>query len=320
VPPSFTSSLAPVPDGVPTGPPADQAHGLTALARLVAAGARGEGCTDAFYPGVRYARYSAPSTFQKNHVSGPVLTVVAQGHKVARWGAAGELAFDPSHYLVITGEGAFEGRILDATPERPYLGVSVQLPSDLVAKVLLALADSGADAATETLPAFTAPLDPAIAETMLRFLRAVEDPIERRIMAPLVLEELVFRLLRSDAAAVVRSAVGQAPDAVQIQKAMQFMRGNATRPLTVGAVARHVGMSPSHFAHRFRAVARVSPMRYLKQLRMDRARALMLGDGVRVSEAAIRVGYESASHFTRDFKQTFGVAPAAYGRQFRRPG
>ena len=69
-------------------------------------------------------------------------------------------------------------------------------------------------------------------------------------------------------------------------------------------------MSPSHFAHRFRAVARVSPMRYLRDVRLDAARTRLLGNGVRVSEVAIEVGFESPAHFTREFKRRFGVSPS----------
>jgi AraC-like DNA-binding protein len=78
-------------------------------------------------------------------------------------------------------------------------------------------------------------------------------------------------------------------------------------------------MSPSHFAHRFRALARVSPMRYLKQVRLTEARALMLAGHAGVAEAAARVGYESASHFARDFKSSFGAPPARYVRALRGP-
>jgi len=95
------------------------------------------------------------------------------------------------------------------------------------------------------------------------------------------------------------------------------MRANAARALSVDDVARHVAMSASHFAHRFRAVARVSPMRYLKHVRMNDARELMITTGARVAEAASRVGYESPSHFTRDFRSHFGAAPAEYVRRFR---
>ena len=292
------------------------------LAGLIAAGARHEGCTDVLQPGVRYSRYSMPSTFLKTEVPGPLLIVIAQGRKVVRWGKD-ELDFDPGRYLVITGEGAFAGRVLDATPAKPYLAVAITIPSELVAKTLFALADASQPPSDEEapaeMPAFVAPLDPVIKGGVLRLLKAVLDPIERQIVAPLVLEELVYRLLRGEAAALVRSAVGHSQDAGQIHKAMRFMRANATAALSVEAVARHVAMSPSHFAHRFRAVARVSPMRFLKQLRMDRGRALMIAQGARVGEAAAQIGYASVSHFSRDFKQTFGTTPAEYVRRYRRP-
>jgi AraC-like DNA-binding protein len=89
------------------------------------------------------------------------------------------------------------------------------------------------------------------------------------------------------------------------------------RPLTVLAVARQVGMSASHFAHRFREIARISPMRYLRQMRLDHARTLLLSEQARPSEAAARTGFESASHFTREFKRLFGAPPADYVRRVR---
>jgi len=94
-------------------PAAEARPDIGELARLIAAGARVEGCTDAFFPGVRYARYSSASNFNKGHAPGPVLTLIAQGRKVVRCGA-GELNFDPSHYLVITADGSFEGFLLES--------------------------------------------------------------------------------------------------------------------------------------------------------------------------------------------------------------
>jgi AraC-like DNA-binding protein len=286
------------------------------LVELVAGFAKREGCTDALFPGLRFFRCTMRSTFEKTQAPGPVLTVVAQGRKTVRWEGQ-ELVYDPSRYFVLTGEGTFAGCVTEASAGRPYLAVCLSIPPDLIAKTLLALADGTPAAAEPGFPAYTAPLDSGMRDAVIRFLLAIDDPVERQVLAPLALEEIVFRLLRSDAAAAVRAAVGQSNDAAQIKKAMSFMRARATAPISVEDVARHVAMSPSHFAHRFRAVARVSPMRYLKQLRMDQARAVLLAGGARISEAAAQVGYESASHFTRDFKSTFGTAPAAYVRRFR---
>jgi len=287
-----------------------------AFAELVGSRAEVEGVTEARFPGVRFYRVSRPATFRKTLYLGPTLTIVAQGRKVARFGSL-ELSYDPCRALVVTGEASCEGAIIEASHERPYLAVCLAIPSDLVAKTLLALADANAPAAEETAPAFVSVLDGAIKEGVVRLLHAIDDPIERQIVAPLVLEEIVFRLLRSDAAAVVRRAVGRDRDDESIQEAMRYMRANADGALSVELIARHVAMSPSHFAHRFRAVARVSPMRYLKQIRMHEARALLLAPGLRVGEVVARVGYESASHFARDFKSYFGAPPGEFVRRFR---
>src|SRR5690606_31822811 len=106
-------------------------------------------------------------------------------------------------------------------------------------------------------------------------------------------------------------------DRQQIRDAMDFIRERAHRRLSVEQIARHVGMSPSHFAHRFRAVARVTPMGYVKTIRMHRARVALLRNGGRASEVALEVGYASTSHFTRDFKNYYGVPPTDFVRQNR---
>lgn len=281
-----------------------------------------EGMVEAPYPGVHFFRASGPVRFRKVPIFGPRLVVAAQGRKIASF-PSGDLVYDANHYLVVTGGTQMEGRVVDASPEKPYLALCIALAPETVARTLLALSDAAplealARAAAPGVPAFVSPLDGPVASGVVRLLHALEDPLERRVVAPLVLDELVFRLLRSDAAAFVRGAVRDGD--ANIQEAMRYMRQNATRALSVEQVARHVGMSGSHFAHRFSALARVSPMRFLKQLRLDAARELMLGQSVRAGDAAVRVGYESPSHFTRDFKQAFGSAPAEYVRRLRDSG
>jgi AraC-like DNA-binding protein len=290
------------------------------LATIIAARATTEGVTTAVYPGVRFIRISRPATFTKQSTFGLTLAVVAQGRKVARYGGV-ELAYDPLNYLVITGESMGEGQIIEASPTRPYLAVCVDIPADALARTLLAFGDEGGAVTTRPraapVPAFTAPLDGPITDVVIRLLDAIADPLERRMVAPLAMDELIFRLLRTEAAAVLRQEVAHTPEAGAIQQAMRFMRQNAVHTLTVKAVAQQVAMSPSHFAHRFRAIARMSPMRYLKQVRLQDARALMLSNGFRAAEVAARVGYGSPSHFTRDFKAFFGDPPAEHLRRVR---
>lgn len=292
---------------------------LPELLGLLTARVTVDGVTQASYPGVHFYRASAPTRYRKMPIFGPQLIVAAQGQKLAKF-PSGQLVYDANHYLVITGGTQLEGHVVEATPDKPYLALCIALAPEAVARTLLALSDAKtpsmpAELPEPALPAFVSPLDAPVTSGVVRLLRAFEDPLESRVIVPLILDELVFRLLRSDAAVFVRGAVREGDG--NIQEAMRYMRENATRALTVDQVARHVGMSGSHFAHRFSAVARVSPMRFLKQLRLDAARELMLGQSVRVSHAALQVGYESPAHFTRDFKQAFGSAPAEYVRRLR---
>jgi len=286
---------------------------LDELTELVDAAATTEGTTHTAIPGLIVHRISKRTTFEKWRAFGPSFSVVVKGKKVSSYGGQ-QLSYDRSNYFVVTGEADFVGNVVEAE----LLAFCYQIPAEIVAETLLALADDVPAARDEAIPpAFVVPIDRAIAECSLRLLRAERDPLERKLVAPLVIREIVFRLLRSDAATALRGAVGRDEESVKIGTAMRFIRDNIGRPLAVEDLARHVAMSPSHFAHRFRAIVRMSPMRYVRQLRLQHARRWMVADGLRVNEAATRAGYESTSHFTRDFKSEYGAAPGEYTKRFR---
>lgn len=125
----------------------------------------------------------------------------------------------------------------------------------------------------------------------------------------------MLRLLRSEAAAAIRSVGAVTRAGARIQAAIAFMRRHLGRPLSVAEIAGHVHMSPSHFAHSFREVAGVTPMRCIRDLRLEEARVLMLGAGLRPGDAAAKVGFESAAHFNRAFRRRFEATPAEYVRR-----
>jgi AraC-like DNA-binding protein len=284
-------------------PPLDRAR------ELALALARAEGHTPLLFPGLCLYRFDAPTTFVKAATFGVTLGAVLQGTKRLRFGA-GDLTIDPTQLVVVTRESGHQVSVLKASAREPYLGLALCFGPERVARALLALAEAGGTAARETVPAFVLDRDAAITDAIERLLRALADPLDRKLLAPLVIDEILFRLLRSDAAAAVRAGVGPAVDAHRIVEAMRFIRENHTEKLNVRRLARHAAMSPSHFAHRFRAVARISPMRFLREVRLDVARARLLANDARVSEVAVEVGFESPAHFTREFKRRFGVSPS----------
>jgi AraC-like DNA-binding protein len=292
---------------------------LAELRARVAALAPREGRHIGSLPDVMCVRSDRPTALRRADAPSLLLCVIVQGKKVSRVGGR-ELAYDADSYLVVTGELEYESMVVEASPERPYLTMLVQLPAEHVVETLLVLGDPSPDAAAPGGDAFVSRLDPAMIEILCRLLRTADDADERRVVAPLVMRELVFRLLRSGWAAELRRQAAQGGDHRRIARAMEFMRANLGRRLTVAAIARQVAMSPSHFAHRFRDVARTSPMTYLKHLRLHEARVLLVHEGLRPGEVAARVGYASATHFHRDFKGRFDLPPAAYASQFRIAG
>lgn len=288
---------------------------LAHLCERALAHAKTPGVTAAALPGLWFNRADAPVPPKRAEARGVTLALVLQGSKEVVFGRE-PLAFAPGEFLLITGEQRYAATVCHASPDAPYLSMALELPPQEVADALIALSDAGgAPGRGHDPPAVVAALEPKLLDALARLVATLDDPVERQLLAPLHRREIVFRLLRSDAAATLRRVAGH--DDHRIRSALGYMRDHATRRLTVPEIARQVAMSPSHFAHRFREIVRVSPMRYLKHVRLHQARALMLRERLGASEAASHVGYASASQFTRDFKAYFGAPPGTYAQRFR---
>lgn len=311
------SDIAPCSSGASPVLPHDQKQigDRARLLSMVADRAADEGRTDSLYPGLRYYRFSGPIECSKTQLLMPGIVVILQGRKTARLGAH-TLSYDELNFLVLGCEVTCNGTVVEASAAYPYLAIHLDLPPDLLVKTFIALADTRKPVEPADVTAsFVSPIDANVIEALLRLLPATDDPMDRDMIAPLIVEEIIVRLLRSEAAAAIRSAAGIARTAIRIQSAMQFIREHLAQPLSVDQLAAQVAMSPSHFAHSFREISGVSPMRYLRDLRLDAARNLMLGGGMRAGDAAAKVGFESAAHFAREFKNRFDATPTEYLRR-----
>jgi AraC-like DNA-binding protein len=267
-------------------------------------------------------RLGAPTTMHKAATFGLTLAAVLQGTKRIRIGGH-ELEVRAGNLLVVTREAAHTSIAESASAEEPFVALSFCFSAERVARALLAVTEGGAidstprslrslvdPAPVETVPAFVLGCDDRLASALERLLQTLDDPLDRRVLAPLIQDEILYRLIRSDAAAAVRGGVTRAPDAGRIVEAMQFIRDHHTEKLTVEALAKRSAMSASHFAHRFSAVARITPMRYLREVRLEQARAFLLAGGARAGDVALRVGFENPSHFAREFKRRYGLSPS----------
>src|SRR5581483_2032484 len=128
-------------------------------------------------------------------------------------------------------------------------------------------------------------------------------------LSPLVLREITYRVLTGPHGPRLRQVAAAGAPAQRVARAVRWLKDHFAEPLRVETLARRVRMSPSAFHLHFKAVTALSPLQYQKRLRLQAARLLMLGDGLDAAEAAFRVGYESPSQFSREYRRTFGTPP-----------
>src|ERR671913_254176 len=154
------------------------------------------------------------------------------------------------------------------------------------------------------------PLDTGLLDAVVRLVGLLDSPAEEaRFLRPLITREIVFRLLKGEQGGRLRQIAVLGGHSHRIARALERLREDFDRPLRIENVARESGMSVSGFHHHFKAVTAMSPLQFQKQLRLQEARRLMLGEDLDASSAGHRVGYGDVSHFTRDYKRLFGAPP-----------
>jgi AraC-like DNA-binding protein len=243
----------------------------------------------------------------------PSLCVIAQGCKAVMLGDE-RYVYDRSRFLVASVDLPAVGQVIEATPEKPYLCFMLELDQKEVASILLdADAEGSVPARAEQATArglFLTQASPVFIESVLRLLRLLATPEDIRALAPLAEREILYRLLKSDEGWRLRQIAAGHGQARRIAKAIAWLRTHFHEGLRVEALAEEANMSVSSFHAHFKSVTAMSPLQYQKQLRLHEARRLMLTDTVDAATAGHRVGYESPSQFSREYRRAFGVPPA----------
>jgi AraC-like DNA-binding protein len=257
--------------------------------------------------GLRLRRAGAP--FELGHgVTYPALCVIAQGAKEIRLGEK-HFRYDPAHCLVVTAALPIASRVAEASPERPYLGIVLRLDPSLVGSVMVEAGHPAPRRQAAVRAIAVSPLDVDLLEAVVRLVRLVDAPTDARILAPLVMREIVYRLLIGAQGDRVRHIPALDGSTQRIARAIERLRKDFDRPLRIEDLARDLGMGVSSFHQHFKDVTAMSPLEFQKQLRLQEARRLMLGEDLDAASAGFRVGYNDASHFTRDYKRLFGEPP-----------
>ncbi len=241
-------------------------------------------------------------------VSEPSVAVIAQGSKEVFLGE-NRYRYGPSQYLLATVELPTIRRVLEASKERPYLSLRLELAPTLVGSVMLEAGHASPPGHADVRAIAVSPLDANLLDAFVRLVRLLDSPAEAPVLLPLITREIIYRLLVGEQSGRLRHLAILGGYTPHIARAVGRLRQDFDQPLRIERMARELGMSVSGLHHHFKAVTAMSPSQFQKQLRLQEARRLMLGEDLDAASAAYRVGYQDASHFNREYKSLFGVPP-----------
>jgi AraC-like DNA-binding protein len=234
--------------------------------------------------------------------------VIAQGSKEVFLGDD-RYQYDPMHYLLATAELPVVSQIIEASPERPYLGLRIDLDPTLVGSVMVEAGHVSPRSYAAVRAIDVSSLDASLLDAAVRLVRLLDTTAQASFLLPLITREIVYRLLMGEQGDRLRHIALQGDHTHRIARAIQWLRKEFDQPLRIEDLARELGMSVSSFHHHFKAVTALSPLQFQKQIRLQEARQLMLSEGLDAASAGYRVGYNDASHFSREYKRLFGLPP-----------
>ncbi|HEV7509314.1 MAG TPA: AraC family transcriptional regulator [Thermoanaerobaculia bacterium] len=255
--------------------------------------------------GLHLNRSSTP-TEPLHGVTKPSFCVIAQGSKEVLLGDS-RYRYDPAHYLLATVELPVVGQVLEASAERPYLSLRLELDPALVGSVMVEAGHLSFRTQEDVRAIDVSPLDAELFDATVRLVRLLDSPAEERVLRPLITREIVYRLLMGEQGNRLRHLALLGGN--RIAEAVERLRRDFNQPLRIDSLAREMGMSVSGFHHHFKAVTAMSPLQFQKQIRLQEARRIMLGENLDSASAGYRVGYDDASQFSREYKRLFGQPP-----------
>ncbi|NYF21586.1 AraC-like DNA-binding protein [Xanthomonas sp. JAI131] len=277
------------------------------IAALIARLAVPDGDGDTAIDGLFCSYRTAPSP--KAHTAQwPCFALVVQGEKCLSLGTE-EYRYAAGTYLLVALDLPVVSRITQASPEQPLLGLAMAIRPDRLRDLLeriplpaQASADCVRGVSVNTASA-------ALLDATLRMLRLLEQPDDIAAMAPLIEQEILYRLLTGPCGPNLLRIAQEDSPSNRIAKAIAWLRQHYAEPIRIEDLARQVNMSASSLHHHFNAVTSMTPLQYQKQLRLREARRLMVVERMDVGSAGYRVGYQSPSQFSREYSRLYGRSP-----------
>lgn len=263
-------------------------------------------CTTAL-PGLRCIKLSAPN-MNLPAVYEPSICVIVQGAKRVLL-EEDIYRYSPPQFLAVSVDLPLLGEVLEASAQRPYLCLQIELDPRQIGDLIAQAGGTHWTRHDTGRGLFVGELDGAAQEAVLRLARLLETPKDIPILAPLMLREIHYRLLSGEYGPAIAQIAIAGSSIHTIGQIIRRLKSNLAAPVRVEELAAMANMSPSSFHEHFKAVTAMSPLQYIKRLRLTEARQILLSGNADAASTAYRVGYESPSQFSREYARMFGAPP-----------
>ncbi|ELA9305045.1 AraC family transcriptional regulator N-terminal domain-containing protein [Vibrio parahaemolyticus] len=294
-------------DSSPTSLPS-RAFATQKLAKLIDRWTGDANQYDTPISGLRFSRWTTP-TPPTSYTHNPSICLIAQGRKRVLLGEE-SFIYDANHFLISSVDLPIIANIIEASEEQPYLGLIMELDLTEISQLIVdsELAFTQAKEAQKGIA--VGELSESLLDAFVRLAELLDEGQNIKILAPIIKREIFYRLLMSEQGTRLHQIVTAGSHSHQIAKAIDWLKNNFVKPLSVGDLASFTGMSKSSFYTHFRSMTSMTPLQFQKKLRLSEARRLMLTENLDAMAATFKVGYESPSQFSREYSRLFGAPPS----------
>ncbi len=234
----------------------------------------------------------------------PCVVIVAQRYKIGFLGTE-TFVYDSGNYLVVPTLLPFECDA-EGSPEEPYLAMSVPLRYNIVGELINQMEVPVSNSASKRALIYAEKITDELENAALRLLQSLLTPCDAAVLGPQLVKEIIYRVLQADKSGLLFDIFSTGSNKTKITLALRYIHENLESRIDVESLAKISGMSATSFHEKFKEATSSSPLQYIKSVRLNRARDLVTFEGLTTSAAAYRVGYQSVSQFSREFKRYFG--------------
>ncbi|HHF2996761.1 TPA: AraC family transcriptional regulator N-terminal domain-containing protein [Vibrio diabolicus] len=293
---------------VPSSTSSTLASAIEKLAKHIEKWANGANQYDTEIPGLRFSRWATP-TPPTSYTHNPSICLIAQGRKRVLLGED-SFVYDANHFLISSVDLPIIANIIEASEDKPYLGVIMELDLTEISQLIVDSELTFNQSKEAQKGIAVGELSKPLLDAFLRLIELLDEGQSIKILAPIIKREIFYRLLITEQGARLNQIVTAGSHSHQIAKAIDWLKNNFVKPLSVSELAAYSGMSKSAFYTHFRSMTSMTPLQFQKKLRLSEARRLMLTENLDAMATTFKVGYESPSQFSREYSRLFGAPPS----------